>query len=179
MRKKPQSWCGKMQNSMILDNELAISNKRHTVSHELEKSKTEVNKDFLNTTQWQTRSKFVEISTGMAEWDYHLRGRSRQLWAVLNNGSIVNIEKFTYWKPYLDKPSVQAIKVRWQVKIIMKHENFWIIDMQTNYSMACHMKKLVKLGGNYMIPFCGDEISSRPAGTDLTGFHLVFAYKNP
>ena len=40
-----------MQNSMILDNELAISNKRHTVSHELEKSKTEVNKDFLNTTQ--------------------------------------------------------------------------------------------------------------------------------
>ena len=54
------------------------------------------------------------------------------------------------------------------------------------------------LGGDYMIPFCQDEISTRPAGKDFTlrlhgeiHFHrgkagpvftrrdLVFVYKNP
>ena len=67
--------------------------------------------------------------------------------AVHNNESITNIEKFMYWKTYLDKSASQAID-----GFLLTCENYtdaWNLlnDWYGNeqYIIACLMKKLVKL----------------------------------
>ena len=67
--------------------------------------------------------------------------------AVHNNESITNIEKFTYWKTYLDKSASQVME-----GFPLTTENYtkaWnhFNDRYGNeqYIIACHMKKLVKL----------------------------------